>query len=393
MPQSGETISPHRIGELHERSLASAENQSLFHDVCIICAMREEGEAAIKVFLERYGVKFEPKFTLGKKRQYNYTTITNDAKEPLTIQVSWPAGNGPEEISLHTSHILNEFRPRFAGMSGICAGDPKKVKLGDLVVATKAFKYDSGKMVVGAEGQLEHLPDADTKGPDQGTLNFIANFNGWAKAADLLERPISRLQQRDWLLNALLNDLTPHIDDLDEQQLARFAPAWRDLVSELQQGESPELTSNLALRDKNRIRRLKFSPVIFPFLDPPKPTGYLAAMASGSMVRSDRPFKHVQRPVRTAWALEMEGYAFYRAVADHPGIRSLVVKGVCDYADPEKDDSYHGYASEISAIYMAEFIRVYVNKDLPMLPTRRRHLRRAPPMATVALRVRSICGG
>jgi hypothetical protein len=109
-----------------------------------------------------------------------------------------------------------------------------------------------------------------------------------------------------------------------------FMSVWRRLLVQrtfwsiqLQQGESPELTS------QKRIRRLKFSLVIFPFLDPPKPTGYLAAMASGSMVRSDRPFKYVQRPVRTAWALEMEGYAFYRAVADHPGIRSLVVKGVC----------------------------------------------------------------
>jgi nucleoside phosphorylase len=248
-------------------------------------------------------------------------------------------------------------------MSGICAGDPKKVKLGDLVVANKAFKYDSGKMTFDAGGQPEHLLDTDTKGPDQSTLNFAANFRDWTAEAERLERPISRRQQRDWLLNALLNDLTPHIDDLDEQQLDRFAPTWRELVSELQQGESPELTSNLALRDKTLVGKLKFSRV-FPFLDPPKPTGYLATMASGSMVRSDHPFKHVQRPVRTAWALEMEGYAFYRAVADHPRIRSLVVKGVCDYADSEKDDSYHEYASEVSAIYMGEFIRIYVNKNL-----------------------------
>lgn len=131
----------------------------------------------------------------------------------------------------------------------------------------------------------------------------------------------------------LLDDRTPRIDALDERELDRFAPAWRDLVSELQAGETPELTSDLALRDEDRVRKLKFSRV-FPFRDPTKPKVYVAAMASGGMVRSDRPFERVQRPVRTAWAVEMEGYAFYRAVADFSRTRSLVVKGVCDYADP-----------------------------------------------------------
>ncbi len=301
-------------------------------------------------------MEFKARFTRSN-RQYNYATITNDAKEHLRIHLSWPAGNGPEEISLHTSAVLNEFRPRFAGMTGICAGDPKKVKLGDLVVANKAFKYDSGKMVLGADG---HLPDTDTKGPDQSTLQFVANFREWAEEADRLERPISKRQQRDWLLNALLDDRTPRIDALDERELDRFAPAWRDLVSELQAGETPELTSDLALRDEDRVRKLKFSRV-FPFRDPTKPKVHVAAMASGGMVRSDRPFERVQRPVRTAWAVEMEGYAFYRAVADFSRTRSLVVKGVCDYADPEKDDSYHAYASDLSAIYLAEFVRIYVN--------------------------------
>ena len=96
------------------------------------------------------------------------------------------------------------------------------------------------------------------------------------------------------------------------------------------------------------------------------------------MVRGDRPLKHVQLRVRTAWAVEMEGYAFYRAVADFPRTRSMVVKGVCDYADPEKDDSYHQYASELSAIYMAEFVRIYVNTA--RMPVR---IRLNKPSATV----------
>ena len=59
----------------------------------------------------------------------------------------------------------------------------------------------------------------------------------------------------------------------------------------------------------------------------------------------------------------MEGAIFYRTVADFSGIHALLVKGVCDYADSDKDDSYHHYASSVSATYVLFFIREYVYAD------------------------------
>ncbi|MFO1434411.1 MAG: hypothetical protein U1F76_30745 [Candidatus Competibacteraceae bacterium] len=52
----------------------------------------------------------------------------------------------------------------------------------------------------------------------------------------------------------------------------------------------------------------------------------------------------------------MEGAAFYRILEDEK-ISGLLVKGVCDYADSEKDNSYHQYASEVSAAYILCFIQ------------------------------------
>ncbi|HEY5003087.1 MAG TPA: hypothetical protein VII61_08050, partial [Ktedonobacteraceae bacterium] len=42
----------------------------------------------------------------------------------------------------------------------------------------------------------------------------------------------------------------------------------------------------------------------------------------------------------------------------------LLVKGVSDYADREKDDEYHNYAAEIAALYVFAFIKEYVTSDL-----------------------------
>jgi len=63
----------------------------------------------------------------------------------------------------------------------------------------------------------------------------------------------------------------------------------------------------------------------------------------------------------------MEGAAFYK-MTEHFSIPSLLVKGVCDYADEEKEDSYHTYASRVSAIYILRFIQRYVT-SITMPPT------------------------
>ncbi len=93
---------------------------------------------------------------------------------------------------------------------------------------------------------------------------------------------------------------------------------------------------------------------------------HLKAMASGSAVRADRPFADVQAPVRGTVAIDMEGAAFGLVMSRHPLIRWLIVKGVCDYADQNKNDVYHDYAARASALYALSFIRAYVtNERLP----------------------------
>jgi nucleoside phosphorylase len=40
-----------------------------------------------------------------------------------------------------------------------------------------------------------------------------------------------------------------------------------------------------------------------------------------------------------------------------------VVKGVSDYADSDKDDTYHQYAASVSAAYMLSFLKEYVTRE------------------------------
>jgi len=95
---------------------------------------------------------------------------------------------------------------------------------------------------------------------------------------------------------------------------------------------------------------------------------HIKPMASGNAVRADHPFEEVRAPVRGTVAIDMEGAAFGLVMSRHRHTPWLVVKGICDYADGDKDDSYHQYAASVSATYMLSFIKEYVTRErLPVV--------------------------
>jgi WD40 repeat protein/nucleoside phosphorylase len=102
----------------------------------------------------------------------------------------------------------------------------------------------------------------------------------------------------------------------------------------------------------------------------PQITCHIKAMASGNAVRADHPFDDIQVPLRGAIAIDMEGAAFGLVMSRHPSIGWLVVKGVSDFADLNKNDMYHDFAARASALYALTFIRAYV--------TRKRFTKRIP---------------
>lgn len=265
-------------------------------DVCILCALPEEADAVEKAIKRQYNVSFRQGFSGEDKYEYHSTTIQNKKKEALTLLLSWLPYKGLVETAIHFKPILQEFRPRFAAMTGICAGDKTKVHLGDLVIAECAYIYDGGKVILDKEdgGRKKYLSEGRIDNPDKRLIQYARRFRGWEQAAKHLARPL-----KDQLL----------------------------------------------------------------------PQCHIAPLASGNAVRSDSPFKEVQFPAYKTVAIDMEGAAFYRVVSEFPGIRALLVKGVCDYADQDKNDLYHEYAALLSATYLLCFIREYVTEEtMPIIP-------------------------
>lgn len=331
-------------------------------DVCVLCAMDEEVEAFILETTRLCHADFKPIIGSQTRRDYRYTTIQNNKGESLTLYVTWLPKYGPEETGLHFKAALDELKPRFTAMAGICAGNREKTSLGDIIVAERAFRSDTGKIIAGKGGRKKQEYDTNTYGPDPNILQFARMFDEWKRVVTGWTRPISRRQQRDWLLDTLFQNTTWSLDDIPLAELKQNARDWQAIARDLQREPDRYLTDDGRLYDRSKVQKL-YRTTDFPYKDLPAPRRHIVPMASGSAVHSDNPFQDVRIPVRGTIAIDMEGATFYRTTMEFPGIRSLLVKGVSDYADVDKDDSYHAYAAKASSAYLLAFIKEYVNSE------------------------------
>lgn len=328
-------------------------------DVCLVCALPEEASALKDVLEHQYHAQVHLGTSSDPRREYYHTSLLNDEGETLSIQVSWLPGYGPDETSLHVAKTLKKFRPRFVGMTGICAGDGRAVALGDLVLATQAFNYEAGKTKLDQQGRVLFEPEIRQERPGSQVIQAAIMFDGWKLIAPEIKRPISKRQQRDWLLNTL-HTRNCRIKDIAPDELERHAPLWKELFNELRVQPQAYLNPDGSLKATEEPHFL--TEANFPYTDPPHSIVHSGSVASGYKVRADKPFDRIRHAVRSAIAVDMEGSAFYHAM-DEEHVPCLFVKGVSDYADTEKDDTFHEYAAEISAIYMVSFIKYFVTSQ------------------------------
>jgi len=164
------------------------EEGGRFFDICIFCALHQEAAALLAEFEARCQVSFTRGFSRRTRYVYYSATIHNQRAEPLSVLVSWPSHHGPVQTAIDLVRLLDEFRPRFAAMTGICAGDRREVRLGDVIVARCAYLYEEGKVVSGPDGQSVHLLETTSLASTSQVLQYVQGFYHW-------QAPLRALQQ------------------------------------------------------------------------------------------------------------------------------------------------------------------------------------------------------
>lgn len=85
---------------------------------------------------------------------------------------------GMQACSSVASKVISLFSPKYIFICGICAGIKERgVNLGDVIIGTQAWDYESGKYVENETGELVFKPEIHILPTDQGILSKLAEFS------------------------------------------------------------------------------------------------------------------------------------------------------------------------------------------------------------------------
>jgi nucleoside phosphorylase len=76
-----------------------------------------------------------------------------------SMALARPTRMGADSTSVVAANLAAKLKPNCLAMSGVCAGNPKDLALGDIVVAELAYNYEEGKTTTaGLSPDPRHLP-------------------------------------------------------------------------------------------------------------------------------------------------------------------------------------------------------------------------------------------
>ncbi|WP_437962676.1 pentapeptide repeat-containing protein (plasmid) [Sorangium sp. So ce119] len=360
-------------------------------DVLVVTALQDELEG---VLVQGGGAEgWRAQRDLGGFRYYR-RTFSSAQGGPLAVAAAWIGEAGERTAAIRGQQLLTELDPACLAMCGICAGDPGKVALGDVIVADRLYGFDQGKRVAPRGEGAELLHDLRTFDL-AATWKMDAAF--LARELDLAalsrERPPSREAQQRWLLEALHAHETeggpPPVAHPDRR---RACPGWTARLKEaVKDGLAATKGGALRLTDAGRERALeeRLLHPDGPPADPPLRV-HVGAIATVTAVTQDPGvWGDLQRVVRGTLGLDMEGAAI-GDLAARCQKRSIFIKAVSDHADLAKDDGFRAFACRASAAVLLAFLQEHL--DPAPRPESERSDRGAPAEIVVRRAEDGDCG-
>ena len=323
-------------------------------DLLIVNALQVEADAA-EAALRAVGVALQTsKIDLGAP--YLIGKIATTGGE-CSIGLARPTRMGAVPVATVASSLVGQLKPICLAMSGVCAGNPDSVALGDVIVAEIAYAYDEGKRTnSGFEGDHRQIPLTDN-------LHRLAqelSVQGLSTFGVATED-----ERRAWLLEQLAAGLSPTRHPARDRYLG--GALWGEIVRRLEReeliqrvGSEFELTP-LGIEAVEARRAYSRSPIErLPF------AVHVGPVASGNAVVKDGVTWGSLKAwgVRTVLGLEMEAAAIAQVAYRLDVPYWLVVKGVMDYADPKKDDRFKPFAALASAQVLVRLLQTSSFKQI-----------------------------
>lgn len=318
-----------------------------------VLALGADGEHGWKETVDRSG------------STYHVREFTTEAGVPLSVAAAWSGQMGPRGATLRTERLVQELAPTYLATSGICTGNPHRVRLGDVVVANQVFAF-------------EYKFDEDINGNPLRDDVFITSFHShdlgkaWITEASykarslslsnelLADRPISMEAQQRWLLHALYDHETkkgsPAPDAHPDRR--RLCPDWAQVIKDLRRGDwyggkgdLQNVPGQLAL-SKSGKQKVADERLLYPDTDglpnDPRPeihAGPIASSMTPAGYNSVFGALEEHEDADHVLAMDMES-ATLAKIAEQFDRRIIIVKTVVDLAgDTNKNNRMHAWGA------------------------------------------------
>jgi nucleoside phosphorylase len=343
---------------------AKSEDALLQADILIVTALKDERDAV----LSYHEGLHEPWRSIQGPKGFNYHAATfellHESPRKLRVVVARALQMGEQ----HTVSIVTRLMtlsPSLIAMTGICAGDRRHTKPGDIIIAERVFKVEQGKLKAWMESDGQRREDIyrdlTTYNLNPRILAAAQELRGTWERRLPSPRPLSYTAQEQWLLLTLAKIGANAL--LDSRERRSRCPDWQVILQRLRQRLLLE-PEGLALTEAG-VRWVKNFNIEQPDGAPEEPrfpTVHISPMATTSYVQQDPElFPGLERLVRNTLGVEMESAAI-GAVAHLEELPMLVIKAVSDHGDHDKDDRFRRYAAEASAWFLLDFLRSHWNE-------------------------------
>ena len=143
------------VDYIQNRTLTPPRSVKREVDLCVLCALRDpELEEFLKI--KWNWEPAEPFFGVYFAHRGSFCV---DGEE-FTVAISHAPKMGMVSTALLCAAAIENFNPRVIMLAGICAGVPRKTKLGDIVFCDPVWDYHEGKVIsVGGNPSLEIAPE------------------------------------------------------------------------------------------------------------------------------------------------------------------------------------------------------------------------------------------
>ncbi|NMO15818.1 tetratricopeptide repeat protein [Pyxidicoccus fallax] len=322
-------------------------------DVLIVTAIRDEYDAVLKVDSKAQPgsrwEELEPGVVVRSFQAADGGTLRVAVVRALEL--------GGVSATVSASLMVKQYAPRCLAMCGVCAGYRGKVELGDVIIADTLWAHDAGKLIAGSDdsGQRQErvLREASVHHLNAEWRRKASTFTPPKDGGWLGERPRPYEAQRDWLLERLVLYENPVSHPERKLKCADYKEVLKRLwkLGWLEDG-------TLKLTETGR-RHIERERLLHPEGVPePRPFHvHVGAIASVNRVTQDRSlFPRLSEAVRTVLGAEMEGWAIGVVAYELQTPFLLVMKGVMDFGDEEKDDRFKAFAARASAECLLAFL-------------------------------------